>query len=94
MGQCWAVAVPCHFPFALQKYVIKYIDSDVVVIVYDITQGWKFNKVSCWYEEAIKHCPETVIKILVGNKIDMLNEMNKVYLINPLDTAMWESVAA
>jgi GTPase SAR1 family protein len=38
-----------------------------------VTKGGNLNKVYGWYEEALKHCPENVIKIFVGNKTDLLD---------------------
>jgi ferredoxin len=94
VGQCGAVALSCYLSFALQKYKVSYLDSDIVVIVYDVTQDGKSNNVCSWYEEAVKHCPEKAIKILVGNKTDLLDRINKKSSFNALDSATWNIIAS
>jgi GTPase SAR1 family protein len=64
------------------------------VTVYDVTQDGESNNVCSWYEEAMKHCPENAIKILVGNKTDLLDRMNKKSSFNPLDRETWNIIAS
>ena len=46
-----------------------------------MTDNAKNNNIEQWLEEANLHCPEHTIKILVGNKIDLLEQM-EIKLIN------------
>jgi GTPase SAR1 family protein len=72
---------------------MKYLDSDIIVIVYDMTQTAKDNNIDHWLEESNHHCPENTIKILVGNKIDLIEEMNKIHNC-PIDQQTWKTLAA
>lgn len=93
MGQCWPGEVPFDFSSPLQEYQISETDSDIIVIVYDMTEDANNNNIEQWLEEANLHCPEHTIKILVGNKIDLLDQM-EIKLINPIDPHTWKIVAA
>lgn len=49
--------------------------------MYDVTRGNSFKGLKRWHEELSKHAPKTVsnitdysVKIVVGNKIDLLEE--------------------
>jgi GTPase SAR1 family protein len=64
-----------------------------VVIVYDVTQDGKSNNAFSWYEESAKHCPENAIKIFIGNKIDLYDEIN-IKNINALDEHSWKAIAS
>ena len=45
-------------------------------------------------EEANHHCPEGTIKMLIGNKLDLLEQMNNsTKPINALDDLTWKVVA-
>lgn len=45
------------------------------MLVYDITNRSSFDNISSWIEEINTFCPENtdLIKLLIGNKIDMAN---------------------
>jgi hypothetical protein len=58
--------------FTIKVYFLVYIDANIIVLVYDVTEGEASNNMFSWYEEAKKHSPEDAIKILVGNKVDLL----------------------
>ena len=68
------------------------IDSDVIIIVYDMTKSGKSNNIGHWMDEANHHCPEQTIKMLVGNKMDLLEQLN-TKPINPLDSITWKLLA-
>ena len=48
-------------------------------VVYDITNRSSFENVKNWIEDCKKHCPKTVILVLVGNKIDLEASRNVSY---------------
>mmetsp|Transcript_2905 Transcript_2905/g.1903 ORF Transcript_2905/g.1903 Transcript_2905/m.1903 type:complete len:131 (+) Transcript_2905:309-701(+) len=63
------------------KYVHKYVNgSTAILYLFDITRRSSFEKMDQWINEC-ERC-EIPIKILVGNKIDLMN--NKKNLINPV----------
>ena len=54
-----------------------------VIIVFDITRRDTFENASIWIEEIIRHHPDPIGKILVGNKVDL--ESNR--------TVSWEDAS-
>lgn len=50
-----------------------YRDSKVAILVYDITNYNSFLSVRRWHQELTEHAPSDVIKILVGNKQDLVH---------------------
>ena len=43
------------------------------------------NKIPYWLEEAEKHCPEEVTRILVGNKLDLVEGK----IAKPFQNDLW-----
>lgn len=58
-----------------------------------MTQSSDKNNLEHWLDEANRYCPEHSIKILVGNKIDLIENIN-VRPINPIDRNTWKVIAA
>ncbi|KAJ3444890.1 ras and ef-hand domain-containing protein [Anaeramoeba flamelloides] len=48
--------------------------SHAVIFVYDVTNYESFEKVQYWIEQADKHCPKKKYYLLIGNKIDCVQE--------------------
>lgn len=46
--------------------------------MYDVTNAESFNNVMIWLNEITKHGTENVIKLLVGNKSDLLDSNRAV----------------
>ena len=42
--------------------------------MYDITDRHSFTEVQTWMNEIAENCPESVAKVLVGNKADFKNQ--------------------
>ena len=45
-----------------------------VIIMYDVTEENSFSNVNNWLAEIDKHCDQNVIKLLVGNKVDLVEK--------------------
>lgn len=73
MGQCRAIEVSSYFSYSLQKYIFSlFLDSHVVIIVYNVSSSADDNRVAEWIHEADKHAPAEALKILIGNKVDLI----------------------
>jgi len=72
--QLWDTAGQERFSVVTGNY---YRNSDGFIFVYDATNRASFDHVQQWLEQVQQHheCGPTTIKILVGNKTDMLNEL-------------------
>ena len=46
-----------------------------IVLVYDVTDPISFNNVTYWLKKIKKHGDENVEIILLGNKIDLINDI-------------------
>ena len=44
------------------------------MLVYDITNRDSFDSLDNWHEDLLENSPEDVIKIVIGNKIDLNSE--------------------
>ena len=42
--------------------------------MYDVTEENSFSNVNNWLAEIDKHCDQNVIKLLVGNKVDLVEK--------------------
>lgn len=69
--QIWDTAGQEQFRSITRSY---YNNSVCCVLVYDITQRNSFDDLIKWLDEINSNCPKSVIKILVGNKCDLINE--------------------
>jgi len=72
--QLWDTAGQERFSVVTGNY---YRNSDGFIFVYDATSRASFDHVEQWLGQVQQHheCGPTTIKILVGNKCDMLNEL-------------------
>lgn len=50
-----------------------YRDAAGVIIVYDVTNRETFSRVCRWIDEIKKYCDDNVVKVLVGNKADVIS---------------------
>lgn len=66
--QLWDTAGQERFRSLIPSYIR---DSNVAVIVYDITQINTFNSVSKWYEDVKAARGKEVLVVIVGNKSDL-----------------------
>jgi GTPase SAR1 family protein len=53
-----------------------YRDAAGVLIVYDVTNSDTFTRVCRWVDEIKKYCEDNVVKVLVGNKDDLVPTEN------------------
>ena len=53
--------------------------SHGAVLVFDITKRNSFQKLSYWFDKINESCGSTINKILIGNKIDMLENREVSY---------------
>ena len=51
-----------------------YNDAAAAVIVFDVTDKNSFDNLDKWVGRMEEHCPKQAIKILIGNKIDLLGK--------------------
>ena len=51
-----------------------YKQAHGVILCYDVTNANSFKNVKGWLESINKHAAENISKILVGNKIDMVDD--------------------
>ena len=56
---------------------IYYKDANVIIFVYDLTSKRSFESIKNWENEIKETINENIIKVLVGNKIDLLSEEEK-----------------
>lgn len=47
-----------------------------IILVYDVTDPVSFNNVAYWLKKIKKHGDENVEIILIGNKIDLINDIS------------------
>ena len=47
-------------------------NAHVVFLVYDITNRKSFENIENILSQVADYCPETVVKVLIGNKIDLM----------------------
>ncbi|KAL4482994.1 hypothetical protein ABPG74_019020 [Tetrahymena malaccensis] len=72
----WDTAGQERFRSLTQLY---YKDASVACIVYDITNRNSFEVLNYWFKELKLHAKENIIKIIIGNKID-LSQQQQVQL--------------
>ena len=53
-------------------------DADIIIIVYDISNKDSFNHCLSWLKEVNNLKGEDIIRVLIGNKIDLENEKREV----------------
>ena len=72
LGHSRAVAVPHHNQRLLPRYLLVETGSQVVLIVYDLTDESSFKEVEeYWIQEVRNNSDSEVLVCLVGNKCDM-----------------------
>ena len=49
-----------------------YRDIHGAIIVYDITDSESFKNVKHWIQDLGQNAPEKIVKILIGNKVDLV----------------------
>ena len=52
----------------------KYKQAQGVILTFDVTNVTSFKNVKMWLESIYQYADDNVAKILVGNKIDMVND--------------------
>uniref|UniRef100_A0A6B2LHE7 GTP-binding nuclear protein n=1 Tax=Arcella intermedia TaxID=1963864 RepID=A0A6B2LHE7_9EUKA len=55
-----------------------YIGSEVVIIMADVTNRTSFKNIPSWYRDVVRVCGEGVVIVVVGNKIDDLENHKKL----------------
>jgi len=65
--QLWDTAGQERFRAITKSY---YRGAHGIIVVYDVTKSETFDSVPNWFYEIEKNAPETVCKLLVGNKAD------------------------
>ena len=74
--QIWDTAGAENFRSITRAY---YKNSVCAFIVYDITKRETFENVQVWLDDIKNQCPQTVLLVLVGNKLDLENERQISY---------------
>lgn len=97
--QIWDTAGQERFRTITSSY---YRGAHAILIVYDITDSESFENVKNWIYECDKYAPNSVLKLLVGNKCDLENkrqvtfikgkELAEEYNLNFLETSAKTSV--
>jgi len=91
--QIWDTAGQEKFKSITNTY---YRIADIILLVFDLTQQSSFDEVEDWYQEALSYCKNEVFIILVGNKVDNDNSINKVQinkLVSKLNIDYFETSA-
>lgn len=60
---------PIHYK---SKTILLILDSNIIIIVYNVSAPDYDNRVTEWIQEAEKHAPPYALKVLVGNKLDLI----------------------
>ena len=74
--QIWDTAGAESFRSITRAY---YKNSVCAFIVYDITKRETFENVQVWLDDIKNQCPQTVLLVLVGNKLDLESERQISY---------------
>jgi len=74
--QIWDTAGQERFRTITSAY---YRGANGIIIVYSVTDYNSFQHIDSWLSEVNRHAPESILKLLVGNKAD-LQEERKVSL--------------
>lgn len=53
---------------------IYYQKADVALLIYDVTDAGSFATLQNWNAQVLKNAPNEVIRVVVGNKIDLITE--------------------
>lgn len=70
--QVWDTAGQERFRTITSAY---YRGSQGIIVVYDVTDADTFESVKMWLGEINRYASETVKKLLIGNKIDLVNKI-------------------
>lgn len=72
LGHGWTVTFPNNNKRILSKYLMVHSGSQVVLIVYDLTDQASFKEIEdYWIQEAKNNSDSDIMICLVGNKCDM-----------------------
>jgi len=71
----WDIAGQDHYNFMRQNF---YYGTDGVVLIFDLTRHETFEHLGGWIEEIRKQVDEEVPFILVGNKVDLIEDVGEV----------------
>ena len=67
---------------------IYYQDAKIAILVYDVTNSSPFESMQGWAEEVRSTAPKGVVLAVVGNKIDLLDNVGHEFT----DSAKYENV--
>jgi len=73
--QVWDTAGQERFRTITQAF---YRGAHGIVVVYDITDRQSFQNVQRWLEDVERYAPDNVLKMLVGNKSDLVDQRDVV----------------
>jgi Ras-related protein Rab-1A len=74
--QIWDTAGQERFKTITSSY---YKGAHGIILVYDITDKGSFKDIENWLSEVGKYANENVVKILVGNKVDLEDQRQVKY---------------
>ena len=75
--QIWDTAGQERFRTITTSY---YRGVHAVILVYDVTDILSFNNISNWLKEVQRYAPDNAIKLLIGNKCDLVRKYTHKYI--------------
>lgn len=76
--QIWDTAGQERFRTLTKSY---YKIAHGIILIYDVTNPESFENIKCWMDQIKNNSGDNVIKILVGNKIDMKEKRKIPYAV-------------
>ena len=69
----WDTAGQERFRHIARMY---YKDVAGVLLCFDLTDEESYKNINFWLADLNKHAPEKIVKVLVGNKLDLCQSLN------------------
>lgn len=61
-------------PYIIKVSAFTSVDANIIVFVWDMTAQPEINRMTSWFDEAYQQAPPRALKVLVGNKLDLVKE--------------------
>ena len=72
--QIWDTAGQERYHSMAQMY---YQDAQAAILVYDLNEPESFKSLKVWTDELKEKGPENIIKVIAGNKLDLIDDSNE-----------------